>query len=64
MKAVVTGARGFVGRYLTRHLDSLGVEVVSLDVDDNRPVDITDRDAVAARIAGDSTSPSCSRPPT
>ena len=37
VKAVVTGARGFVGRYLTRHLDSLGVDVVSLDVDDNRP---------------------------
>ncbi len=51
MKAVVTGARGFVGRHLTRHLGELGVEVVSLDVDDARPVDITDRDAVARRIA-------------
>jgi len=43
-----------VGRYLTRHLDSLGIEVVSLDVDDNRPVDITDRAAVAARIVDES----------
>lgn len=51
MRAVVTGARGFVGRHLTRHLVDLSVEVVSLDVDDTRPVDVTDRDAVARRIA-------------
>ena len=51
MKAVVTGARGFVGRHLTRHLATLGVEVVSLDVDDQQPVDVTDREAVARRIA-------------
>jgi GDP-4-dehydro-6-deoxy-D-mannose reductase len=50
MKAVVTGARGFVGRHLTRHLHDLGIDVVSLDVDDTRPVDITDRGAVARRI--------------
>jgi len=51
VRAVVTGARGFVGRHLTRHLVDLSVEVVSLDVDDTRPVDVTDRDAVARRIA-------------
>jgi GDP-4-dehydro-6-deoxy-D-mannose reductase len=54
VKAVVTGARGFVGRHLARHLTGLDVEVVSLDVDDSRPVDITDHAAVAARIAEES----------
>lgn len=54
MKAVVTGARGFVGRHLTRHLAELHIDVVSLDVDDARPVDITDRDGVARRIAEES----------
>jgi GDP-4-dehydro-6-deoxy-D-mannose reductase len=54
VKAVVTGARGFVGRHLTRHLTALHVDVVPLDVDDARPVDITDRDAVARRIAEES----------
>jgi GDP-4-dehydro-6-deoxy-D-mannose reductase len=54
VKAVVTGARGFVGRHLTRHLGALDVDVVSLDVDDTQPVDITDRDAVARRIAEES----------
>ena len=50
MKAIVTGARGFVGRYLTEHLATKGVDVVSLDVDDQQAVDITDRDAVVRRI--------------
>ena len=54
MKAVVTGARGFVGRYLTRHLAAQHVEVVSLDVDDQQPVDITDHDAVVRRIERES----------
>ncbi len=54
MKAVVTGARGFVGRYLTRHLAKHGTKVVSLDVDDRQPVDITDSDAVVRRIEHES----------
>ena len=51
MKAVVTGARGFVGRHLTQHLGEQDFEVVSLDVGDAQPVDITDHTAVARRIA-------------
>jgi GDP-4-dehydro-6-deoxy-D-mannose reductase len=50
VKAVVTGARGFVGRHLTRHLEQSGVHVVSLDVSDTHSVDVNDRDAVARRI--------------
>jgi GDP-4-dehydro-6-deoxy-D-mannose reductase len=50
VKAVVTGARGFVGRHLARHLARTGVDVVSLDVAGGEPVDVTDRDAVARRI--------------
>lgn len=46
MKAVVTGALGFVGRHLTRHLEALGADVVPLDVVGPQAVDITDRDAV------------------
>lgn len=54
MKAVVTGARGFVGKHLTRHLTGRRVDVASLDVGDSQPVDITDHDAVARRIAEES----------
>jgi GDP-4-dehydro-6-deoxy-D-mannose reductase len=54
VKAVVTGAHGFVGRHLSEHLVRQGTNVVSLDVDDQRPVDITDHDAVVRRIAEES----------
>ena len=54
MKAVVTGGRGFVGRHLSRHLATLDVEVVSFDVGDSQPVDITDHDAVVRRIGHES----------
>jgi GDP-4-dehydro-6-deoxy-D-mannose reductase len=50
VKAVITGAHGFVGRHLTRHLEAGGTDVGSLDVGDRDPVDITDRDAVRRRI--------------
>jgi GDP-4-dehydro-6-deoxy-D-mannose reductase len=52
VKAVVTGARGFVGRHLTDLLTAQGARVVALDVHDRQPVDITDRDAVRRRIDG------------
>ena len=47
MKAIVTGAHGFVGPYLTTHLVSCGDEVVGIDSE----VDITDAEAVRTRFA-------------
>lgn len=43
MRALVTGALGFVGRHLVAHLESEGDDVVSIDRDD---VDILDRDGL------------------
>ena len=45
MKAIITGASGFVGRYLLDHLERAGDDVVGLDRDDG--LDITDRAGVA-----------------
>jgi GDP-4-dehydro-6-deoxy-D-mannose reductase len=42
VKALVTGAGGFVGPYLTAHLEASGDEVVGTDVE----VDVTDADGV------------------
>lgn len=42
MKALVTGANGFVGRHLLEHLDSRGDDAVGVD----RECDVTDRAAV------------------
>lgn len=47
MRALVTGAGGFVGRHLCEHLASEGDDVVGLDRHDAAPFDITDRDGVA-----------------
>ena len=47
MKAIVTGAHGFVGPYLTSHLEAKGDEVVGID----HEVDITDPSAVRSRFA-------------
>jgi GDP-4-dehydro-6-deoxy-D-mannose reductase len=52
MRAVVTGARGFVGPHLIAHLEAEGDEVIGLDVADPAPFDVTDAHAVRARIAG------------
>ena len=51
MRAAVTGARGFVGRHLTTYLTAHGTDVVELDRDGARPLDITDPDAVVRRFA-------------
>jgi GDP-4-dehydro-6-deoxy-D-mannose reductase len=48
VKALITGAGGFVGGYLTTHLEDQGDEVVGLDQD----VDITDLDAIREAIVG------------
>ena len=46
MKALITGAGGFVGGYLTAHLEAEGDEVVGLD----QEVDITDGEAIRAAV--------------
>ncbi len=46
MRALVTGARGFVGSWLTAHLVESGDEVVGID----HEVEITDGDAVRAAV--------------
>lgn len=47
MRALVTGARGFVGRHLVEHLEAQGDEVTGVD----REVDVTDAAAVLAAVA-------------
>jgi GDP-4-dehydro-6-deoxy-D-mannose reductase len=47
VRALVTGARGFVGPYLTAHLESAGDEVVGLGPE----VDITDGEAIRSAVA-------------
>ncbi len=51
MKALVTGANGFAGRHLLRHLLASGDEVVTTDRSGPDPLDITDRAALHAAIA-------------
>jgi len=47
VRAFVTGARGFVGRWLTAHLAASGDDVVAVD----HEVDVTDLDVVTAALA-------------
>jgi GDP-4-dehydro-6-deoxy-D-mannose reductase len=49
VKALITGASGFVGGYLVRHLEAEGDDVVALDRVDG--LDITDRQNVADLFA-------------
>jgi GDP-4-dehydro-6-deoxy-D-mannose reductase len=46
VRALVTGANGFVGSWLTTHLQDLGDDVVGID----HEVDVTDRNAVRGAI--------------
>ena len=48
MRCVVTGGTGFAGRWLAAHLAACGDEVLALGHDD---LDVTDQDAVGARMA-------------
>ncbi len=50
MRAVVTGARGFVGEHLVAHLDSMGDDVTSLDRTGPDPIDVTDGDRLVERL--------------
>jgi GDP-4-dehydro-6-deoxy-D-mannose reductase len=51
MRALVTGAHGFVGTHLVRHLTEAGDEVTGLDRHSARAVDITDADATREAVA-------------
>jgi GDP-4-dehydro-6-deoxy-D-mannose reductase len=53
VRAAITGARGFVGRHLTAHLLARGDEVVELDLDGALALDVTDHDAVVARVVAE-----------
>jgi GDP-4-dehydro-6-deoxy-D-mannose reductase len=48
VRALITGAQGFVGRHLVRHLDDEGDDVIAIDRDE---VDITHGDEVTALFA-------------
>jgi GDP-4-dehydro-6-deoxy-D-mannose reductase len=50
MKALVTGAHGFVGHHLVAHLRAEGDDVAGLDRSGPDPVDMTDASAVRARV--------------
>jgi GDP-4-dehydro-6-deoxy-D-mannose reductase len=50
VKALVTGASGFVGRHLVAHLRAAGDEVTALDRAGDHPVDVTDAAAVRTSI--------------
>jgi GDP-4-dehydro-6-deoxy-D-mannose reductase len=50
VKVAVTGARGFVGPHLVAHLESCGDEVLALDRHGPDSFDVTDADAVNARL--------------
>lgn len=50
MRALVTGAGGFVGRHLVDHLTDAGDEVLTSDPSHGGP-DITDAEALAAEVA-------------
>ncbi|MET0421203.1 MAG: GDP-mannose 4,6-dehydratase [Acidimicrobiia bacterium] len=50
MRSLITGADGFVGRHLARHLRDEGDDVVEIDVHGAGELDITDREALIAHV--------------
>jgi GDP-4-dehydro-6-deoxy-D-mannose reductase len=50
VRALVTGAAGFVGRHLVRHLEACGDDVVALDRHGAHGVDVTDGEGIRAAI--------------
>jgi GDP-4-dehydro-6-deoxy-D-mannose reductase len=50
MKAVVTGADGFVGRHLVAHLRACGDEITTIDHRGVHPVDVTDGEAIRGAL--------------
>jgi GDP-4-dehydro-6-deoxy-D-mannose reductase len=50
MKAIITGAAGFVGRHLTQHLEANGDVVIGIDRDDGP--DLLDADGLAEVVKG------------
>lgn len=51
MRAVITGARGFVGPYLTEHLEAHGDLVTGLDFSGPERFDVTDAEGVREHLA-------------
>lgn len=49
---VITGGNGFMGKQWTKHLQEHGAHVVSFDVHQETPVDITDETVVRNAVAG------------
>jgi GDP-4-dehydro-6-deoxy-D-mannose reductase len=49
VRAVVTGARGFVGPYLLEHLRASGDEAIGVDREDDHAIDVTDGEQVLTR---------------
>ena len=50
MKVAVTGARGFVGPHLVKHLEACGDDVLPLDRNGPDPFDVTDAGMVHSRL--------------
>lgn len=52
MRIAITGGAGFIGKRLADALQKEGHQVVSIDISEETPVDITDRQAVINAVSG------------